>query len=66
MEPRRAVEAHKGVVEAQKGALEGLLTRGRRFPSLWMEKSDPDQHQWEVDRNNGYKGWMVKQILVQH
>jgi hypothetical protein len=34
MEPRRAVEAHNGGVQAQNRALEDLLISGRRFASL--------------------------------
>ena len=34
MEPWRAVDANNGGVDAQNGAVEGLLTGGRRFASL--------------------------------
>jgi hypothetical protein len=34
MEPWRAVDAHNGGLEAQNGALEGLLTSFCRFASL--------------------------------
>jgi hypothetical protein len=41
----RAADVHNGGLEAQNGALDGLQTSGRRFPSLpFVEEQDPDPH----------------------
>jgi hypothetical protein len=40
MYPRRAVDAHSGGVGAQNGALEGMLTSGRRFITFMRIRID--------------------------
>ncbi len=65
------MEAHKGVVEAQKnGALEGLLTSGRQIFITLMIRIRDEESRIRISingmriRNNGHKGWKVKLIPI--